>query len=137
MSGWIKTGSQTPLNQQPQGTLPNVESAMTNWFQPIVFGIVTKTVEGFQVVENMVEISFRGVIQPLDGRKLELKPEGQRQWDWLMVHSDPSLNLELDSVLEYLGTQYRVMSKKDYSQYGYVYYEIVNDYTGSGPEVTA
>jgi len=137
VSGWIKTGSQTPLNQQPQGTLPNVEAAMTNWFQPIVFGIVTKTVEGFQVVENMVEISFRGVIQPLDGRKLELKPEGQRQWDWLMVHSDPSLNLELDSILEYLGTQYRVMSKKDYSQYGYVYYEIVNDYTGSGPEVTA
>src|SRR5690606_12613864 len=100
MSGWIKTGSQTPLSQQPMGTLPNVNAAMTNWFQPVVFGLVTKTVVGFQVVENMVDISFRGVVQPLDGRKLELKPEGQRQWDWIMVHSDPTLNLELDAVLE-------------------------------------
>lgn len=133
--GTIANGKDTLLNQKT-GTVPDVSGAMTDWFQPMVFMPVTKTVQGFQAVEEGTPINFRGVIQPLSGRRLELKPEGQRAWTWLLLHSDPSLTLEVDEVVTYLGVQTRVMSQKPYQIYGYVEYELVQDWIDSGPEVT-
>lgn len=129
---WIKNASNTPLNVN-SGTLPDMSGALLNWFQKMTFGLVVKTVSGFQVVETMEEISFMGVIQPLTERQLLLKPEGQRAWSWYWVHSDPSLNLKTDDVIIYLERQYRVMAKKNYSIYQYQEYQIVTDWTGSGP----
>ncbi len=129
----IGQGKNIPLNQRA-GTFPNVGDALLDWFQPMVFGVVAKTTEGFQVVEDMVEINFQGVWQPLEARRLMLKPEGQRAWSWFWLHADPSLNLEVDNVIVYLGTQYRIMAKKDYKLNGYVEYELVQDFTGAGPQ---
>lgn len=128
----IGNGKNIPLNQRT-GSVPNVGDAMRDWFQPLVFGVVTKTVEGFQSVETVVDVNFLGVIQPLSTRQLMLKPEGQRAWSWYWVHADPSLNLLVDSVIRYNGRQARVMAKKNYDIYGYVEYEIVQDWTGAGP----
>lgn len=130
----IKNAKDTPINVQT-GTVPNVNAAMANWFQPMTFGVVEKNVDAFQVVETMINISFQGVIQPLTGRRLMLKPEGQRAWTWLWLHADPSLVLQVDSVVTYLGKQTRVMAQKNYAIYGYVEYELVQDWTGAGPEV--
>ena len=52
-----------------------------------------------------------------------------------MVHADPSLQLEVDMVIKYIGKQYRVMQKMDYSLYQYVQYDIIEDFTGAGPQV--
>lgn len=131
----IGQGKNIPLNQRA-GSFPNVNGAMSDWFQPMVFGVVTKTVEGFQSVETMVEVNFQGVWQPLSARRLSMKPEGQQAWSWFWLHADPSLNLEVDNVIVYTGVQYRVMAKKDYRLNGYVEYELVQDYTGAGPEVS-
>ncbi len=131
---WIKNASSTPINQN-SGTVPNMSGALLSWFQKMIFGLVVKTVSGFQVVETETQVSFMGVWQPLTGRQLLMKPEGQRQWDWYWVHSDPSLNLKVDDVIIYLGKQYRVMAKKDYSLYQYIEWHLVEDYTGSGPTV--
>ena len=128
----IQNASQVPLNAQA-GTVPNVSGAMTDWFQPMVFTTIVKTTVGFQLVETPTNVNFRGVIQPLMGRRLEMKPEGQRGWNWQLVHSDVSLKLTVDEVITYLGVQARVMTAKDYSLYGYLEYEIVLDYTGAGP----
>lgn len=135
MTTWIKNAADTPLNEQGQGTIPNVNSAMANWQQPITLGVVTKVTEGFEVIETMSEITFQGVIQPLTGRRLMLKPEGERAWSWFWLHTDPSVKLEVDSVVIYLGKQTRVMSQKNYTAYGYVEYELVQDWTGAGPEI--
>ena len=62
-----------------------------------------------------------------------MKPEGQRAWKWFSVHADPSLSLTPDEVITYQSTQYRVKGKTDYTGYGYIYYELIEDYTGSGP----
>lgn len=129
---FIGQGKNIPLNKAT-GSVPDVGSALLDWFQPLVFGIVTKVTEGFQVVETVENISFMGVIQPLTARQLLLKPEGQRAWTWYWVHAQPSLELEVDAVIAYEGTQYRVMAKKDYDIYGYVEYELCEDYTGAGP----
>lgn len=132
----IQNGRNTPLNAN-SGTVPNVGDALLDWFQPMIFGVVTKTVQNFQAVETQVQVNFQGVIQPLTERQLMLKPEGQRAWSWFWVHADPSLILETDSDIVYLGKQYRVMSNKDYSLYGYIEYHLVQDYTGSGPTVVS
>ncbi len=115
------------------GQLPNVNGAMSSWYQPMTFEVVTKTVTGYQVAETGTQYNFKGVIQPLAPRQVAYKPEGQRAWTWLMLHADPSLTLEVDSVVIYLGVQTRIMARKDYTIYGYVYYELVQDWEGSGP----
>lgn len=132
MASTIPNAANTPLNVRT-GTIPDVSGAMRDWYQPMIFGQVTKTIEGFQVIETMVETTFQGVVQPLSPRRLALKPEGQRAWTWLMLHAEPVLSLEVDEVVVYLGVQTRVMAKEDYAIYGYVYYELVQDWTGSGP----
>jgi len=132
--GTIQNGKNTPLDVQT-GTVPNVGGALLDWFQPMVFERVVKTTVNFQVVETATQINFRGVIQPLKTRDLILKPEGQRAWTWLWLHSDPSLSLNVDEVVLYLGKQTRIMARQNYTIYGYVEYHLVQDWTGSGPEV--
>lgn len=128
----ITNGRDRPLNSVA-GTVPDVSGALTDWFQPMVFTLVAKLTEAFQVVETPIDYKFRGVIQPFTPRQLLLKPEGERAWTWFTLHSDVSLILQVDDVVTYLGKQTRVMGRKDYSLYGYVEYELVQDWTGAGP----
>lgn len=130
----IKNASSIPLNQN-SGTLPDVSGAMLDWFQPMIFSLVSKSVTNFQNVETTTEVSFLGVIQPLGPRQLMIKPEGQRAWKWFQVHAEPALILSTDQIIEYEGVQYRVMAETDYRDYGYVEYHLVQDYTGSEPTV--
>lgn len=136
MTSTIQNGKNNPLNVQT-GTIPDVSGALKDWFQPMEFIRVTKMVVEFQAVEIADPINFRGVIQPLTDRRLILKPEGQRAWTWLWLHADPVLTLQVDEVVSYLGVKTRVMSRKDYTIYGYVSYELVQDWTGSGPAVSS
>lgn len=115
------------------GTVPDMSGALTDYFQPLVFTLVKKTTVGFQVVETPRSINFRGVIQPFTSRQLQIKPEGERAWTWFTVHADPSLSLDVDDVVTYNGKQTRIMGRKEYGLYGFVEYEIVQDYTGAGP----
>jgi hypothetical protein len=126
--GTIRNGADTPLNQR-SGSLPDVGVALMDWFQPMTFTTLVKTTVGFQAVETPTAVTFRGVIQPLQGRRLELKPEGQRAWTWLLMHSEPTLKLEVDSIVTWNGVKTRVMSQKDYTIYGYIEYELVQDWT--------
>lgn len=132
MSGPIFNASSRPINVRT-GTVPDVSGALFDWFQPMVFTRVSKIVEGFQVVETPTPINFRGVLQPFNTRQLVLKPEGERAWTWFTLHADPSLTLQVDDVVTYLGKQTRVASRKDFVLYGYVEYEIIQDYMGAGP----
>lgn len=139
--GNVLSGSQTVLGNQVIGhvtniafsTLPYVGDTLLDYFQPMTFEIVTKTVLGFQLVETKSVTSFSGVLQPFTSQQLLIKPEGQRAWIWYMLHCDPSLALNPDDVIIYQGVQFRVMQKRDYTGYGYIEYDVVNDYTGSGP----
>lgn len=132
MSQIVFNASAVPLTSNP-GTLPNMGGAMLDYFQPMVFTNVAKSVVGFQNVETPTTVNFQGVWQPFTDQQLNMRPEGQRQWLWFTLHADPSLALMPDDVLDYLNVQYRVMMKRDYTEYGYIEYHLVNDYTGSGP----
>ena len=130
----IRNAGSIPLSQQASGTVPDVSGALQDYFQPMIFETVSKTVNGFVVQETGNPIYFRGVLQPLSGRVLALKPEGQRAWSWLQLHADIALVLNVDDVVLWRGKQTRVMTRKDFSLYGYSYYELCQDWTGSGPQ---
>lgn len=123
----IKNGSDILLNTNP-GTLPNVSGALLNWFQKLTIGIVTKTIQNFILVETVEEKTFQGVWQPMSARKLMMKPEGQRQWKWFTLHCDVSLILQNDDIVTHNGSKFRVMGQTDYSEYGYLEYELSDDY---------
>jgi len=130
----FKQGKDTPLNAN-SGTVPDMSSTLLDWFQAMVFSVVTKVTQNFQVYETMVETTFQGVWQPLSFKQLMIKPEGQRGWNWFLVHADPSLTLEIDQIIIYLTKQYRVMARQDWTLYGYIEYHLVEDWQGSGPQV--
>lgn len=132
MAGTIANGKDTPLNIRT-GTIPDVSGVLQDWFQPLQFWLVDKETVGFQVIETTEPLDFFGVIQPLSSRRLMMKPEGQRAWTWLLLHAEPQLKLDVDDVVIYIGVQTRVMARKDNTIYGYVEYELVQDWTGAGP----
>lgn len=125
----IFNASSVLLNQNP-GTLPNVSRALLNWFQPLNFVTIVKTVVNFAVVETLTTVNFLGVRQPFTPQMLLMKPEGERQWKWETIHALPGLILSPDDIITFLGVNYRVMQKLDWKEYGYVQYDIVQDYTG-------
>jgi hypothetical protein len=109
--------------------VPSMASTIMGWFRPmeLVRRITTLVDRESQVVE--VPLRCSGVIQPLTGRSLEIKPEGQRSWNWEMLHTTPDVALTPGEDFTLSGVKYRVMSDKNYSGYGYVYYEVVRDFT--------
>lgn len=127
------TNASSVLLSQNTGTLPYVGDAMLDYFQPMLFDVVTKTTVLGVVNETKVVTTFQGVWQPLSPQALQMKPEGQRAWTWFRVHADPSLALSPDDVIVYQGIQYRVMARYDYKIYGYNEFHLVQDYTNSGP----
>ena len=128
----IANGSGKPIFDK-SGDIPDVSGALQSYFQQMVFEQVGKVVNGFQVVETGSPVNFRGLVQPFTARQLLLKPEGQRAWTWLTIHSDPILTLQVDDVVIWRGIQTRIMARKDYALYGFVEYEAVQDWTGVGP----
>ncbi len=127
MANTIQNAKDIPLNAQT-GTIPNVGGAMLNWFQPMTFTLVEKSVVGFREVETKTPIEFHGVIQPWKARDLNQLPEGQRAWSWYWVHATPALKLEVDDIIEYLGVPTRVMSVNNYEIYGYIAYSLVQNW---------
>lgn len=110
------------------GTVPNMSGALTDYFQAMVFNMLTKTSVAGQAVETEHPINFQGVIQPLDQEDLLLRPEGQRSWTWYTLHSDLALNLKTDDIVLWQGKPTRVMFKKDFVTYGYREYGLVQDW---------
>lgn len=108
--------------------LPQVDEVIMDWFLPVSFGKVTKQLLNFKVQEVVETIETQGVVQPLSPRELEMKPEGQRAFTWLMVHCLPNVQLKTDDILIYNSTRFRVMASNDYSAYGYLEYHLMQDY---------
>ena len=126
----IKNAANTTLNKTP-GTLPDLSGGMMNWFQKITFKlIIGQTVVNFRAVDEVEDKNFSGVIQPFTDQQLAIKATGERAWKWYTVHSDTTLDLKPGGKIIYQDTRYRVMSKANYTDYGYLKYEMVEDFQG-------
>lgn len=129
---FIRNAANVPLNKI-NGTVPDVSGAMQDRFQPMVFAKLIKTVQGFQLVENSAPIEFQGVIFPFTPRELKILPIGERSWSWYSVFSESGIDLKTDDVIQYEGKNFRIMSKLNFTLYGYDQYTMVTDWSGSGP----
>lgn len=137
MSIWptqpIWNAANVTLDKQP-GSMPNVADTLSNYLQLLTVERVTKTVINFNVVETTAPQSFQGVIAPFPSQELKMKPINQRAWSWKKIFAYPSITLIPDDVVkDQQGVQYRVMKRDDFTQYGYISYDCVQDYSGSGP----
>lgn len=133
----ILNAANIPLDKMT-GTIPNMGIALLDWFQFLTFTKIVKTTVAYQLVETPTNISFWGLITPVYGRYLHIQEKGERKWNRIQVFAqagptDSMLDLNPDDVILYDGIQYRVVVKKNYEIYGYVHFELTQDYTRSGP----
>lgn len=124
----ITNGSSNPIGS-PQ-TVLDVSDALGGLTRPLTVTPLTKTVVDFGNSEAGSDIETDGVLGPLSGRSLYLKPEGQRAWSWKQLLVRRSIGLAVDDRAEIDGIPYRVKLVNDYSDYGYFEYHLIEDYTG-------
>lgn len=105
-------------------SFPNVAEAFADWTETVLLRIVSKNIVDGQIEEQeKADTEFEAVMQPIPSRKLFVKPEGQRNWNWWTIQTEQYL--ELDMILEdEFGKQYRVMLSNDWEQAGYYEFEI-------------
>lgn len=123
----ILNASDTSLYDN-SGTLPNMGSAILDYFQRLQLSRITKSVDNFEVQEVVTPLLLYGVVQPFSARMLTMKPEGQRSWRWFTLHCDPSTRLEIDDQVWIKNFLYRVLQILDYTDYGYLEYHLIQDY---------
>ena len=109
--------------------MPQMANTLNGWEVPLLLIKVTQNVVDGDLVTTEQSINFQGVWQPLKDEALELKPEGQRSWEWIWIHAKSSeLNIETADKVKFKNKRYKVMSKKDYGLNGFVEYQLCRDY---------
>jgi hypothetical protein len=108
--------------------IPKIQFALNCWESPIdMIKISQSNVDG-DIINIETVISFKGVIQPLTGEALRIKPLEMRSWEWLMIHTRTGVEIFTNDLIEYEGKKYKVMEEKNYSLNGYYEYHLVKDY---------
>lgn len=109
--------------------LPNMANTIQDWFLSISFDIIERTRQGVDWIEgSSTTVNTMGVVQPPRDKDLEILPMGTWQWEWLLIHCLPDVQLENNQYIRYSGKKYKVMAKKDFTQYGYVRYTVLEAY---------
>lgn len=109
--------------------MPKVTNALKGWTIPLTGYRVTQTTSDGLVTDVQTPLKFDAAVQPLSPAEIALKPEGQREWEWLQLHSyDLNKKLQLNDRFIYNGKRYKIMRPKDYSQNGYIEYHAIEDY---------
>lgn len=118
----------TLLNNR-NSALPNMSNTIQKWFLNITFQEVIRTQNGADWEESLGQVyNTRGVVQPPRDEDLKIYPIGCWSWQWLMMHTLPEVQLTTNQYIKYDGVTYKVMSKKDWSKYGYVRYILLEAY---------
>jgi len=126
----VGIASANQLSVSAQSQLPSILGAVRSYFRPLTLTFIQKKIVDHEITEARSVLSCQGTIQPFAPYKLSLKPEGQRSWNWQMLHTSPEVALKNDEEFTIRGIRYRVMAQSDWSEYGYILYELVQDYNG-------
>lgn len=109
--------------------MPQMTAAFAGWSTRLSLAVIKQTVvDGFAKVTEE-QFRFTGTVQPLDPEKVQLKPDGQRSWQWLQIHCIAGgLNLKTNDRIVYNERKYKVMAVLDYSLNNFVEYHCIEDY---------
>lgn len=109
--------------------MPQMDTTLVGWEVPLTLIKITQNVIDGELITSEKMIKFLGVWQPLKDEALELKPEGQRSWEWIWIHAKSSeLNLETGDKVRFKNKRYKVTEKKDYGLNSFVEYNLCRDY---------
>ena len=112
--------------------MPQMSQTLTGWEVPLTLIKIIQGVDEGDLVYTEERINFMGVWQPLRDEQLELKPEGQRSWEWIWIHAKSGeLNLETADKVIFQNKIYKVETKKDYSLNGFVEYHLCRDFVSN------
>ena len=116
--------------------LPNVQDVLSGWFQKMTMSVLTKAVVNFKLVETSNSFEIMAVRQPFTTKQLMIKPEGQRAWQWETLHmKGTDYEPCLDDVVLFGTKRYRIMQKFEWSQYGYLEIQMIEDFGVSRTEL--
>ena len=123
--------NKTIANMMHSG-MPQMDTTLVGWEMPLVLIRIKQNVIDGDLVTSEQTFKFQGVWQPLKDEALELKPEGQRSWEWIWIHAKATqLNLETADKVIFKDKRYKVMQKKDYGLNSFVEYQLCRDYEES------
>lgn len=110
--------------------LPNMSQTIQGWFQPVEFEVITRSLadDGDGVdwaSETVTLIKTQGVVRPPGDKDLKILPEGTWAWEWLQIHCLPDVELNTNQFVTYKEKRYKVMAKKDWTEYGYIRYTLL------------
>lgn len=107
--------------------LPDVSEVVASLLQKAKVGVVQSEQIDGMTQDIPIWKDAMVSIQPMP-ESLVVSKEGDRSWRWFTVHSLPDLILETKDIFVLFGTSYQVKDKKDWSQYGYVVYHVIEHY---------
>lgn len=111
--------------------LPNMSATIVGWFQPITFVKLSRAIVDFEQVVTETKIDTQGVVQVYKPEPLEIQQYGTQSWVWQDMHCLPNVSLKTDDLIIYKNVKYKVLFKKDYTEYGYVEYMLCETFEGA------
>lgn len=122
--------SRKPFNQDASSGLPQMQDAFANWESGLELTKVTQRIENGLVYDRKEKFKFRGVVQPLSDKIINVKPENLRAFEWKLIHAETgALNLNNNDLIEIKGKRFKVFGLRDYSDMGYMEYHAVEDFS--------
>ena len=85
-------------------------------------------IDGYTDESEKKCVITEGVRVPFSPAQLAIKPEGERTWRLSKLYCLPNLWVKLDDIIEIREVKYRVIAVTDYSEYGYLEYDLHEDY---------
>lgn len=117
------------LSSVMKSGMPQMDTTLVGWEVPLTLIKITQRIVDGDLETTEKTIKFQGVWQPLKDEALELKPEGQRSWEWIWIHAKSTqLNLETADKVLFNNKRYKVIQKKDYGLNAFVEYQLCRDY---------
>lgn len=109
-------------------TMPNMRGAVIGNFRPLRVVVSTTTIVDGLADEVLRAFDSAGDLQPMKSSDVMLKPEGQRKFKWFTLHIGREIVLKANDVVIRKGVPYRVMSIYPWEDYGFLKYELTEDY---------
>lgn len=116
-------------NRSLKNGLPQLNNPVASWSIPITLERIKQSIIDGDKVETTEKIEFKGVVQPMKTEELQFKPENLRSFNWIWIHAlAGSLNLQTGDKILYNNERYKILGVKDWSLYGYIEYECIEDF---------
>ena len=114
--------------------LPQMSSCFSGWKQDIVFikqGQQSINDDGL-VFNSVIQDTIQATVQPLSATQLQMKPQGERSWDWQMVHIEgQTQTLNTGDFIIHNDIKYRITAIMPYYAYNYCEYHAVQHQNNS------